>query len=499
VDFCGNCGTERETVEQRFCRNCGQPLQGQNGATGTSPTASAVDLTTGRTTAGPLAAAPARRFGRSLWVAPALVAATVLAGGLIWRLTADGSGDDDGAGQASFSGETSSAVATHNLLVPLDVAPKEAFTLHFADLDPKADCATASYCEGTWMQADDTHAVATTYYEGQDGIRYFAHGLDATTGQVTWSVDLGTQGNCLGATSAAVACLMGDPAAPTLRTLSVNDGTQIAEAGGTAQWRTSGATDVTRAGDDLYLTLIPSGEGAGKVLTAKVNADGNFAWVETNDIKPTDQGGDGQIVVAGDTVVFPRATTPAGSPLALNGAAGDPVEPSPAVLATAKDLLREADTNDGSTSGFTAIWNKATNSMQVGAAAASGQASDSAAPLWSEPDQDLVGACGGAFIMGDEQEVVARAPKDGSELWRAQLDGENPQFLCDGTHLVAVTTNGLVALNAANGKPAWNENPTWQQVVSADTTISGKASFRFVVTGQEGEMNSRMFTIYQGG
>lgn len=404
---------------------------------------------------------------------------------------------------------------TNDLLATMDKAPTELFMLPVARTDPQEEC-RGSACVVTLRPINPDTAVAegTVGRNSREGRHDFRSAVDLTTGEVVWStsepvpegqVDAGEI--CVVGTAGALVCVETGPDQYAFRTISAENGEQVARApfaeAPTPQESTVVGVSAERRGDDVHLSvLVQEDESATRtasVHAAKISADGSVVWHNQSPASIGD-GVRSETYLLGDQLVITHVTTQDGEPFALSAETGDRVTMSSdnadaltGITESARDFV-----DDGSAADHRFLIDDESGSTKVLPA---GDVDEE--PLWSIPSDHWVAAvCGGAVALTNDASddatahaATVRALEDGRELWHRPLS-DDAAISCDGEHLVVADEDGLTALDPETGERAWSVDGPWEGVRTIMALDPSGASGRFAVIsgGAEGE---ETVTVYQ--
>lgn len=362
--------------------------------------------------------------------------------------------------------------ATHDLLAPMDKAPREEFTMPAADTDPRGECGETT-CTVTWRPLGPHTLVAegNVGSSSREGRHHFRTAIDPATGETVWSnsadVPTGETGSgeiCLGGSAGALLCVETGPGEYAFRTISAKTGEEIDRSpfveAPSPETSTLAGMSAERRGDVYHASVLLHGDDAdtraASVHAVRLAADGSLAWQNQS---PASLGNPllSETHLLGDQLVITHVTTQDGEPFALSAETGDRVTMSSdnadaltGITASAREFV-----DDGSAAEHRIVHDGAARQVLP-----EGDLDEE--PLWSIPSDLAVGAvCGGGVALTDDDGLSLRALDDGSERWEHPLAG-SAAVSCDGTHLIVADGNGLTALDAETGEEEWSVDGPWE-------------------------------------
>lgn len=366
---------------------------------------------------------------------------------------------------------------TTDLIATMDGPPQELFTLPVAEMDPKGGCG-GSPCAVTWRPLDaDTVIAEGTAGSGAQDRHTFRTAVDLSTGETVWStsaqVPVGRADSgeiCIGGSAGALVCVETGPDQYAFRTISAENGEQIARAPfaepPTPKESTIVGISAERRGDDYHVSVLVQEDDldtrSASVHAAQIRADGSIAWHHQSSAS-IGNGVLSETYRLGDQVVITHVTTQDGEPFALSAQTGDRVTMSSDNADALTGITESAHSfvDDGSAGDYRFL-------LEAGRTTVLPAGDVDEEPLWSVPAGSAVGAvCGGVVALTDEpyedasgHAVSVRALDDGSELWQRPLP-DDAAISCDGKHLL-VAGEGLTALDPQTGDEAWSLDGPWE-------------------------------------
>lgn len=403
-------------------------------------------------------------------------------------------------------------LSARGVLAPMDTAPTELYTREEKRIAPQECMDDSMMCFVLWGPIDEDQVMVYGAYGPYGDVDatggQFTTSVDTATGEATWSVNQtlpieASQEACGQATPSALVCMVPGEDSYTLRTRSLKDGQQIAEAtfgeGSVASllgdWAL--ANDMSRHGDSVYVMTVlgehddPS--GAGTLHSAKIAADGSIEWLTAHPASlgsslTLEERSAVNMHVLGDQVIVTGVTTPDGEPLALEGDTGESV-PITSENADAWSKIADATqpiVDDGSAGDYEFRVDDETSIVDVVPAGSD----QGAVSLWPEAtDWRLTAVCDGTVVLMtdplDEDRVPAisvRAVEDGAELWNTFMTADTA-VSCDGTRVILADDISLSARDAQSGIPTWSMVAPWDSVTRILPLDPIGPSTRFAVLG----------------
>lgn len=397
---------------------------------------------------------------------------------------------------------------THDLLAPMGSAPMELFTLPVAEMDPQDEC-RESACVVTWRPLNtDTVVAEGSVGSSRKGRHDFRTAVDLTTGETVWSssakvpagkADAGE--TCVGGSAGALVCVETGPDQYAFRTISAENGEQVARApfaeAPTPEKSTIVGMSAERRGDVFHVSVLVQEDDAAtrtaSVHAAQIAADGSIAWHHQSPASI----GDGilsETYRLDDQLVITHVTTQDGEPFALSAETGDRVTMSADNADALTGISESAHSfvDDGSAADYRfLIDNGRTKALPAGDV--------DEEPLWSIPTGTaLSGVCGGVVALTNDDAsahaLSVRALDDGSELWERPLPGD-AAISCDGKHLLVADEDGLTALDPETGEQAWSVDGSWEgaRVIKALNPSGPSERFAVISSGAAGEETVTVF------